>query len=192
MRPITHSQILRLNGMIRLFTAIEIPESVRLRLSLLQGDVPGARWVPLENLHLTLRFIGEVDHAIARDVDDVLAEIRTPSFSLGLKGVGEFGRKEARSLWAGVSDGQALQHLAAQIESALQRMGLPAETRKYSPHVTLARLKKVPVGEIQTFLAAHALFQSEPFEVKAFTLFSSQQTAKGSRYRTESVYPLRG
>jgi len=178
--------------MIRLFTAIEIPESVRLRLSLLQGGVPGARWVPIENMHLTLRFIGEVDHAVARDIDDVLAEIRAPSFPLALKGVGEFGRKEARSLWAGVSDGQALQHLAAKVESALQRMGLPAETRKYSPHLTLARLKDVAIGEIQTFLTAHALFQSEPFEVKAFTLFSSQKTASGSRYRMESVYPLAG
>src|SRR5664279_2338417 len=127
--------------MIRLFTAVEIPDAVQLRLSLLQGGIPRARWMPRENLHLTLRFIGEVDHTVARDIDDVLAEIRAPAFTLVLKGVGEFGRKEGRALWAGVSNGDALQYLAAKIESALQRMGLPAETRKYSPHVTLARLK---------------------------------------------------
>ena len=177
--------------MIRLFTAVEIPDTVRLRLSLLQGGIPGARWIPRESLHLTLRFIGEVDHAVARDIDDVLAEIRAPAFPLALKGVGEFGRKEGRALWAGVANGDALQYLAAKIESALQRMGLPAETRKYSPHVTLARLKDVPMSEIQTFLTTHALFQSEPFEIAQFTLFSSLHSSKGSRYRVESVYPLR-
>jgi RNA 2',3'-cyclic 3'-phosphodiesterase len=176
--------------MIRLFTAIEIPESVRLQLSLLQGGMPGARWTPTENMHLTLRFIGEVDHAVARDIDDVLADIREPAFSLALKGVGEFGRKEGRALWAGVANGVELQHLAAKIESALQRMGLEAETRKYSPHVTLARLRDVPMGEIQAFLTTHAMFKSPPFEVRQFVLFASQTTAKGSRYRIESAYPL--
>lgn len=176
--------------MIRLFAAIELPETVRLQLSLLQGGIPGARWSPIENLHLTLRFIGEVSEAVARDIDDVLADIREPPFSLSLKGVGEFGRKEGRTLWAGVSNGDALQHLAAKIESALQRMGQPAETRKYSPHVTLARLREVPMVEIQTFLTAHALFRSPTFEVTQFALFSSVPTSRGSHYRVESVYQL--
>jgi 2'-5' RNA ligase len=176
--------------MIRLFAALEIPEAVRMQLSLLQGGVPGARWTPVENMHLTLRFIGEVDHAVARDIDDVLADIREPAFTLALKGVGEFGRKEGRALWAGVSNNEPLQHLAAKIESALQRMGLPAETRKFSPHVTLARLKDVPVSELQGFLSTHAMFKSQAFEARQFALFSSRQAAKGSRYRIESVYPL--
>lgn len=176
--------------MIRLFAALEIPETIRMQLSLLQGGIPGARWSPVENIHLTLRFIGEVDQAVARDIDDMLTHIRVPSFTLALKGVGEFGRKEGRALWAGVSNSEALQHLAAKIESALQRMGLPAETRKYSPHVTLARLRDVPMGEIQTFLSTHAMFKSPPFEVRQFALFSSQTSPKGSRYRIESVYPL--
>lgn len=176
--------------MIRLFAALELPETVRMQLSLLQGGIPGARWTMSENMHLTLRFIGEVDGAVARDIDDVLADIREPSFELSLKGVGEFGGKEGRALWAGVAAGEALQHLAAKIESALQRMGLPAETRKYSPHVTLARLRDVPVSEIQRFLSTHAMFKSPTFEVRQFALFSSQQSAKGSRYRVESTYPL--
>src|SRR5262245_29255703 len=134
--------------MIRLFAALEIPENIRMQLSLLQGGIPGARWSPVENMHLTLRFIGEVDEAVARDIDDMLADIREPTFTVSLKGVGEFGRKEGRALWAGVAEAQPLQHLAAKVESALQRMGLPAETRKYSPHVTLARLKDVPVSEL--------------------------------------------
>jgi len=178
--------------MIRLFAAIELPEQIRMQLSLLQSGIPGARWSPIENLHLTLRFIGEVNEAVARDIDDVLADIRDTSFSLSLKGVGEFGRKEGRTLWAGISNGDPLQHLVAKIESGLQRMGLPAETRKYSPHVTLARLRDVPMAEIQTFLTTHALFKSPPFEVRQFALFSSLATSKGSHYSVESVYPLGG
>jgi len=178
--------------MIRLFAAIEIPEGIRLQLSLLQGGIPGARWMLVENMHLTLRFIGEVDEAVARDIDDMLADIRAPAFSLSLKGVGEFGRKEGRALWTGVANGEALQHLAAKIESALQRMGLPSETRKYSPHVTLARLKDVAMGEVQGFLAAHSLFRSPAFEVTQFALFSSHPSTRGSRYRIESAYQLGG
>jgi 2'-5' RNA ligase len=176
--------------MIRLFAALELPEKIRMQLSLLQGGIPGARWSPIENMHLTLRFIGEVDEAVARDIDDMLADIRAPAFSLSLKGVGEFGRKEGRALWAGVSNGEALLHLAAKIESALQRMGLPAETRKYSPHVTLARLRDVPMGEIQAFLSTHAMFKTPEFEITQFALYSSQMSPKGSRYLVESVYQL--
>ena len=176
--------------MIRLFAAVELPESVRLQLSLLQGGMPGAKWVPIENLHLTLRFIGQVNHALARDIDDVLADIRAPAFSLALKGTGEFGRKEGRSLWAGVANSEPLHRLAAKIESALQRMGLPAETRKYSPHVTLARLKDVSMNQVHQFLATHALFKTPAFEVTAVTLFSSHRSSKGSLYRAESVYAL--
>ena len=176
--------------MIRLFTAIEIPESVWLRLSLLQGGVPGARLTPVEDLHLTLRFIGEVDEPTASDIDGVLSELSLPAFALTLKGVGQFGGKEGRALWAGVAPDPTLQRLAAKIESALQRMGRPAETRKYAPHVTLARLKDAPLQKIHEFLAAHNLFDSGPFTVGAFTLFSSHQTPRGSLYRAERTYPL--
>lgn len=176
--------------MIRLFTAVELPEQIRLRLSMLQAGVPGARWSPRENLHLTLRFIGEVNEATARDIDDVLATIDGKPFTLTLKGVGEFGRKDGRALWAGVDNSEPLRHLAAKIESALQRMGLAAETRKFTPHVTLARLRDTPMTNIQQYLSDYALFDSGPFDVDRFTLFSSVQTPKGSLYRAENVYPL--
>lgn len=176
--------------MIRLFTAVEIPESVRLRLSLLQGGVPGARWSPPENLHLTLRFIGDVDEAMANDVDDALSTLRSPAFNLTLKGVGEFGGSEAHALWAGVAPCPGLNHLVAKIERGLQRIGRPAETRKYAPHVTLAHLKDTPLHRVHEFLAAHNLFDSGPFAVKTYSLFSSHQTARGSLYRAERTYPL--
>ena len=176
--------------MIRLFTAIEIPESVRLRLSLLQGGVPGARWSPPENLHLTLRFIGEVDEAVANDIDDVLSNLRAPSFDLTLKAAGEFGGRDPHALWVGVAPNEALHRLVAKIESALQRMGLDAESRKYTPHVTLARLRDAPLPKVREFLGAHATFDSGPFRVRAFALYSSHPSARGSLYRAERTYPL--
>jgi len=178
--------------MIRLFTAIEIPDAVRARLSLLQGGVPGARWTPVENLHLTLRFIGEVDEPTAGDIDHVLSGIREKAFDLALRGVGEFGGREPRAIWAGVAPNASLQHLVAKIESALQRMGLAAETRKYTPHVTFARLRDAPAAKVREFLGAHGPFDSGPFTARAYTLFSSFQSSKGSLYRAEHTYPLEG
>ncbi len=176
--------------MIRLFTAIAIPESVRVRLTLMQGGVPGARWSPPENLHLTLRFIGDVDEGVANDVDETLSGVRSPAFDLTLKGAGEFGGRDVRALWVGVAANAALSHLVAKIESALQRMGLPAETRKYTPHVTLARFKDTPAAKVRAFLAQHAPFDSGAFPVRSFSLYSSFPTSKGSLYRAERSYVL--
>jgi 2'-5' RNA ligase len=176
--------------MIRLFTAIDIPSAVRTRLTFLQGGVPGARWSPAENLHLTLRFIGEVDEATANDIDDMLDGLRLPAFELTLKGAGEFGGRDAHSLWIGVAPSEPLHRLAAKIESALQRMGLEAETRKYTPHVTIARLRDAPLPKVREFLSAHSLFDSGPFSVRSFGLYSSHQSSGGSLYRLERTYAL--
>lgn len=176
--------------MIRLFTAIELPESVRTRLSLLQGGVPGARWSPADNLHLTLRFIGEVDEPMANDIDDALCSLRAPAFDLTLKGAGEFGGRDPHALWIGVAASDALMRLAAKIESVLQRIGLDAETRKYTPHVTLARLRDAPIVKVREFLAAHTLFDSGPIAVRRFALYSSFPSSNGSLYRVERTYAL--
>ena len=176
--------------MIRLFTAIEIPETVRTRLSFLQGGVPGARWSPVENLHLTLRFIGEVDETVANDVDDTLSALQAPAFDLTLKGAGEFGGRDPHALWVGVAPNETLMRLGAKIETSLQRMGLTAESRKYAPHVTLARLRDAPIAKVREFLTSHALFDSGPFPVRAFALFSSYPSSTGSLYRMERTYAL--
>jgi RNA 2',3'-cyclic 3'-phosphodiesterase len=178
--------------MLRLFTAIEIPQTLRTRLTFLQGGVPGAKWQPVENLHLTLRFIGEVDEPTAGDIDQMLGGLHAKAFDLTLRGVGEFGGRDPHALWAGVAPCPALTHLVAKIESALQRMGLPAETRKYAPHVTLARLRDAPIVKVRDFLAANAAFDSGPLPVRSFSLFSSFQTPRGSLYRVEQSYPLDG
>lgn len=176
--------------MIRLFAAISIPEPLRTRLTFLQGGIPGARWSKPENLHLTLRFIGEVDQARARDIDSVLATLNVPAFDVTLKGAGEFGGKEPDAVWAGVAPNAALLHLNAKIESALQRMGVPADTRKYTPHVTLATLRDAPVAKVAEFVLGHSLFDSGPFHVTWFGLYSSNPSSRGSTYVLESRYDL--
>jgi len=176
--------------MIRLFVALELPAKMRERLAALQGGVPGARWTTDEQMHLTLRFIGEVDENVAHDIDDALAGVRAPAFELELAGVGEFGGKKPRALWAGVRANDALLHLQKKIETALQRIGLPPEERKFSAHVTLARMRTAPREKVVQFLTHHALFASAPFGVKEFVLFSSHLGSGGSVYHKERVYPL--
>lgn len=176
--------------MIRLFAAIGIPEQIRQRLMLLQGGIPGARWSAPENLHITLRFIGEVDDVTASDIDGMLETLHMPAFDLSLKGVGLFGGKDPHSLWIGVAPCEALTRLAAKIESLLQRMGLEPDARKYMPHVTIARLKDVPQPRLNGFIADHAVFDSAAFSVRDFGLYSSHPTAHGSQYLRERSYAL--
>jgi RNA 2',3'-cyclic 3'-phosphodiesterase len=177
--------------MIRLFVGIALPPELRLRLSLLQAGVPGANWVDPGNLHLTLRFIGEVDEGLASDIDAALERVKAPRFEITLEGAGHFGGGEApRTLWVGVARNPALLHLRDKVESALVRAGLPAEGRRFAPHVTLARLKRADLGQLQGFLQAHALFRAEPFAVARFSLIASYPTKSGSIYEDQADYPL--
>jgi RNA 2',3'-cyclic 3'-phosphodiesterase len=176
--------------MIRLFVALALPDAVARGLAMLESGVPGARWSTREQLHLTLRFIGEADGRDAADIDDALSTISSPQFTLELKGVGEFGGKHPHALWAGVRDAKPVVHLQRKIEAVLQRIGLPAEERKFIPHVTLARLKATPRGRVLDYLTDHALYSSAPFEVTSFMLFSSTLTPHGSLYTPERSYPL--
>ena len=174
----------------RLFVALSIPDSVAQGLFLIQAGVPGAHWQSREQLHLTLRFIGDVDGREANDIDDALSLISSPRFMLALKGAGEFGGKNPHAIWAGVSDRTAVGHLNRKIETALQRIGLKAEERKYTPHVTLARLRAAPRTRVMDWVADHALYASAPFEVRSFALYSSTLTPNGSVYVPERVYNL--
>lgn len=177
--------------MIRLFVALALPDRVAESLLAIQSGVPGARWMKREQLHLTLRFIGEVDGRDANAIDEALASLSAPRLTLELKGVGSFGGKNPRALWAGVAANDALIHLQRKIESAIQRLGFPAEERKYTPHVTLARLRATPAGRVMDYLADHALYASGPFAADQFILYSSQTTPHGSIYVAEREYPLR-
>ena len=175
----------------RLFVALTLPDIVRQQLRLLCGGLPGARWVPAENYHITLRFLGDVDGRDADYVDAALASIRAPGFQLRLSGVGHFASgSRVKTVWAGVEKEPALQHLHDKVESAVVRAGLPPEGQKFTPHVTLTWPKDPPIAKLQQYLAGHNLFRSEPFAVTHFTLFSSFTGGESSVYRAERSYAL--
>jgi RNA 2',3'-cyclic 3'-phosphodiesterase len=175
---------------LRLFVGIGLPPELKLRLSLICGGVPGARWVDPGNFHLTLRFIGEIDEGTAADVDEALLPLNARPFSVQLAGVGVFGAQKLRTLWVGVEREPALMSLQGKIELALIRAGLPPEPRKFSPHVTLARLRDPRRGELQEFLAAHAQFRAEPLRIDRFSLIASYPTKAGSVYEDQADYML--
>lgn len=177
--------------MLRLFVALPLPDGVIARLSILQGGVPGASWVEPVNMHLTLRFIGEVDTETAEDIAAMLAHVEAPAFSLELSGVGTFGEgSKARALWAGVKPSAELAHLQQKVESAVVRAGLPPETRKFSPHVTLARLKHAQAPRLESFIAGNNLFSAGPFAVERFTLYESRPGNGGPVYIPQVDYDL--
>src|SRR5215471_13453923 len=176
--------------MLRLFVGIGFPPELKLRLSLLCSGVPGAKWVDPGNFHLTLRFIGEVGEDIAADIDDALSRLRARRITIQIAGTGVFGGDKPHSLWAGVERSAELVGLRDKVELALIRAGLPPEPRKFSPHVTLARLRDPRRSELQEFLAAHAQFRAEPLRVGAFSLMASYPPKAGSVYEDQADYPL--
>ncbi|HET8728060.1 MAG TPA: RNA 2',3'-cyclic phosphodiesterase [Alphaproteobacteria bacterium] len=179
--------------MIRLFTALDLPEAVRDRLAMLQSGVPGARWIRPENLHVTLRFIGEVDEHVAEDLDASLARAAAPGFDLRLSGVGHFGtERKPTTLWVGVERSDALQFLHDKVDRALVAAGLTPDDRKFKPHVTLARLRShARVERVGRWLEANALFQAGPIRIDGFVLYRSHLGSEGSVYEPLVEYPLK-
>jgi 2'-5' RNA ligase len=151
------------------------------------SGVQGAKWVDPGNYHVTLRFIGEIDEGQAEDVDAALSHIHAPRFDVTLATVGHFG---LRQLWVGVERNDALQHLHGKIESALSRLGFPPDERRYTPHVSLARLKGTNEARLQAYLAQHALYRAPPFRVEHFSLIASYLTKSGAIYEDQADYPL--
>ena len=177
--------------MYRLFVAVDMPEEVRNQLGDMFFGIPGAKWVPAEQLHLTLRFIGEVDGGVFRDVKDALSTIKRPAFTMQLKGLGCFPpRKQPKVLWVGIDKNEQLLQLRNRVEAELVRAGLPPEQRKFSPHVTLARLRDTPLSKLTNFLAGNGLYASIVFPVREFHLYSSQLTPKGAIHQIEATYEL--
>lgn len=178
--------------MIRLFVGLALPDHHRQHLSVLGGGIEGARWVSPANLHLTLRFIGEVDEDVAEALAAALEQVAVQPFELRIKGLGVFGHPP-HALWAGVEDVPkgALATLAAQVESVLVRGGLEPEHRKFTPHITLARFRKVNEARIARFLEEGAGLSLEPFWVSGFSLFQSHLRPEGAEYEriVEYGYP---
>lgn len=177
--------------MVRLFVAVPFPSALQERLALLSGGIPGARWTLEDNFHLTLRFIGEVDRHGYDDVVGALGQVRAAGFELVLRGLDQFGKGDkARVLWLGVERNPALLHLRERIEAVLTRAGLEPEARKYTPHVTLARLHGAAGSRLGEFIQANHLVRLGPLKVDSFALFSSWSQSDGPHYEVEVDYPL--
>jgi RNA 2',3'-cyclic 3'-phosphodiesterase len=176
----------------RLFTALEIPRDAAMSLSLLRGGLPGARWIDVENYHLTLRFIGDVEGHVADEIANALDRVHRPSFSLSLSGVGAFGSKKPHAIWAGVVPSPDLNALQTEIERICQRIGIPSDPRKFTPHVTLARLRNSSPADVAHYLSARGNFAAMPFKVGRFVLMSSRDSVGGGPYIIEEAWPLNG
>ncbi len=178
--------------MMRLFVALDLPWALKERLSdLAWSGIEGARWVPTENYHLTLRFIGDTPGYMAEEIDHALLALKARGFSLTLAGVGTFSRSGRLSaLWVGVERNPELERLRAKIETALQRIGLEPERRRFQPHVTLARLDGLQEVKAARFVAEHNLFRSDPIDIEHFTLFSSRLGKEQAVYTAEVEYEL--
>jgi 2'-5' RNA ligase len=175
----------------RLFIALKLPEDVRRRLTVLCNGLPGAKWVAPDNLHLTLRFLGELDRGQAADLDGALSALRVPGFHFELTGVGHYGSgRNVRVLWAGVAPNPAVLRLHHKIETAVMAIGLASDKHKFRPHVTLARFTSNPGAKLQDYLAHHALFRAGPIAAEHFTLYSSFLSASGAIHQVEAEYPL--
>ncbi len=175
----------------RLFVAIDLPAGIRDRLALIACGLPGARWVQSEQMHLTLRFIGEVDGNRFQAIREALAQVRGSPFAIQLEGVGYFPpRKKPRVVWVGIRPNQDLVRLRNRIEISLVRVGLAPEHRKFSPHITLARLNQTPASRVGRYLERHGLFRCPRFHVQRFRLYSSVLGHNGATHCVEQEYPL--
>nr|AMK59380.1 2'-5' RNA ligase [uncultured bacterium UPO57] len=176
--------------MYRLFVSLSLPEVVLDALAQLQSGLKGARWLAEDQLHLTLQFIGEVDRHGLEECASALASVSAPAFELRLSGCGFYGDKRPRVLWVGAAPCPALMHLQSKIATALARAGHPGDRRKFSAHVTIARLNGVSQESAAAFAAMHGLFSCGPFPVTEFHLVRSLMGKEGSHYETLQSYRL--
>ena len=177
--------------MIRLFVAIAPPREMRARLSSLCGGVPGARWVEPDNLHLTLRFIGEIEEPLIEDIVFALRAIRMEAFPLTLSSVGHFERSgRVRQIWAGIMPSPQLMDLQRRVDSAISHAGIRSESRRFTPHVTLARLKDVKIDAVGAWLQANGPFRGFPFTVTGFKLFASYLGGASPVYQPVEEFAL--
>jgi len=176
----------------RLFVAIALPVDIRQMLCALQGGVQGARWVDGDNLHLTLRFIGEADGVQLRDLDAELSTIEFPAFETAVCGLGTFERRQrVHMLWADIETSPALTALRERVEAAVMRAGYGPEGRKFKAHVTLARFKPGAGPDIGEYLEANNIFARGNFPVRNFSLYRSHLNRDGAKYETLFTYGLR-
>ncbi|GGA37031.1 RNA 2',3'-cyclic phosphodiesterase [Pelagibacterium lentulum] len=175
----------------RLFTGLEIPPDIAFALSLKRGGLQGARWIDPENYHITLRYIGDVDHRTAEEIFESLERLDTfEPFEITLSHLGVFGGTKPRALYAGAEACPDLSRLQQSQERLLQRIGLQPDGRKFVPHVTLARLRDTGAHEVARHIAQSGQFMPLRFSVHRFVLFSSRDSIGGGPYLVEQSFPL--
>ncbi len=174
----------------RLFTGLEVPEGIGHSLAALRGGLPGARWIDPENYHLTLRFIGDIDGIAANEIASMLFRVHRKPFEVTLQGLSSFGGKKPRAVVAAVAPSRPLMELQAELERLMQRVGLNPEGRKFTPHVTLARLRDASNRDVADYLAVRGYFPAQVFMVDRFVLFSSRDSVGGGPYLVEDAYAL--
>ena len=174
----------------RLFVAIRPPDRIRDLLIGAMGGISGARWQSDDQIHLSLRFIGEVDRHQAKDILAALGTIHHPRFEIAINGVGAFDRRgRPETVWAGVAPHEPLKTLHKKVDQAMTRVGVEPEQRAYLPHITLARLKRSS-GSVRGLLETSGGLRSDPFPVDQFALFESKLTPEGAVYSVVESYPL--
>jgi RNA 2',3'-cyclic 3'-phosphodiesterase len=175
----------------RLFTGLEIPPEIGQELSTYRGGLPGARWVDPANYHITLRFIGDIDEGLARDVFSLLGEARRRGpVTITFDGLATFGGARPRAVFARAVPTVPLQELQADQERLFRRVGLTPETRKFTPHVTLARLRETSPIDVAGYIATRGHFPKLTFMAHRFVLFSARDSVGGGPYLVEAAYPL--
>ena len=179
--------------MIRLFTALSLPDELCIRLAALRGGIDGARWVEVHNLHITLLFIGAVSEPVADDIVRALDDVRCRQFSVSLTGAEQFSsRGRVRTVWIGVDKTAEMIALHEKIDQALVRTGLLPERRKYTPHVTIGRLQGARPNRVLNWLQANGAFFAPPFEASEFVLYESRLGRNGADYAPVAAFPLEG
>jgi 2'-5' RNA ligase len=173
----------------RLFAGIELPTEIIDKLERLRRPLPSTRWIEAENLHITLRFFGDVTPPVARELTANLANIAFKPFPIRLNGLDTFGGDDPRTLFASAEPSESLLNLARDTETAARRAGIKPDSRKFVPHVTLARLQAPRIDPIARFLSRQGSFHSEPIYVSQFALFSSKPHTGGGPYVVEHVFP---
>lgn len=174
----------------RLFTGLELPGSLSATLGMLRGGLHGARWMTPDTYHVTLRFLGDIDEAMAQDALNILGQIARAPFDVQIDGLTAFGGDRPRALVASILPSPALVELQAEHERLMRRIGLPPDTRKFTPHVTLARLRNISPFQLAGFLGSIGHFPPLRFTVEDFVMFSSRASTGGGPYLIEAIYPL--
>lgn len=176
----------------RAFLGIDLPDAVDFDLQLIAGGIRGARWQRTDQLHLTLHFLDELDGGTVRRLVAALARVDVPPFELELRGAGLFPlRGQPRTLWVGVAPPDPVRLLHTATADVLD--GFPTierERRKFSPHVTVARMRQPEPREVEQWIAGHVGYASPRFSVDAFHLYSSVLSNDGPKYRIEASFPL--